>query len=140
MIVWELYAKTMDENAESPIDLVEFVGTMAKDLGQVDAVCEYDTWVSSDTDPAYVDAELPRDQYAKLTWGENYPRLQRVKAKYDPSNLFRYPQSVQPARYVCSTLSSSCQFSISYGGALLRDNLYCCILYQSQQEKEADPG
>lgn len=34
--------------------------------------------------------------YANLYWGDNLPRLQKVKAKYDPKNFFHYPQSVPP--------------------------------------------
>lgn len=30
-----------------------------------------------------------------LYWGENYPRLQRVKAAYDPTDFFRHRQSVR---------------------------------------------
>lgn len=29
-------------------------------------------------------------------WGENFKRLQKVKAKYDPENIFHHPQSVPP--------------------------------------------
>jgi hypothetical protein len=38
-VVWELYAKSLDEQAESPVDLVPFVKRMARDLGDPEAVC-----------------------------------------------------------------------------------------------------
>jgi FAD/FMN-containing dehydrogenase len=43
----------------------------------------------------YVDPTLPDWQQAY--YGANYPRLQRVKQHYAPDDVFRFPQSVQPA-------------------------------------------
>ena len=43
----------------------------------------------------YVDPALtnPQEQY----WGANYPRLQQIKAKWDPTDVFHNPQSVRAA-------------------------------------------
>lgn len=34
-------------------------------------------------------------------YGCNFERLTRVKAKYDPENIFRYPQSIPPVTECC---------------------------------------
>jgi hypothetical protein len=44
----------------------------------------------------YADTELSRDEAQKLYYGNNLPRLQKLKAKYDPMELFYYPQSIKP--------------------------------------------
>jgi len=43
----------------------------------------------------YADPDLAG--YPAAYWGANYPRLQQVKAGYDPGNLFTFPQAVRPA-------------------------------------------
>jgi len=44
----------------------------------------------------YADTELSRDAAQKLYYGSNLRQLQKLKAKYDPTELFYYPQSIQP--------------------------------------------
>ncbi len=41
----------------------------------------------------YADRRL--ENYGQDYWAGNYPRLQNVKAQYDPQNIFNHPQSVQ---------------------------------------------
>jgi FAD/FMN-containing dehydrogenase len=44
----------------------------------------------------YPNRGTPRGAYPQLYWGVNYERLRRVKAKYDPKNLFQFPQMIHP--------------------------------------------
>ncbi|KAK0657882.1 hypothetical protein B0T16DRAFT_425942 [Cercophora newfieldiana] len=44
----------------------------------------------------YADPTLDRATAQKLYYGSNLRRLQRLKAKYDPTELFYYPQSIEP--------------------------------------------
>ncbi len=47
---------------------------------------------------AYVNFMMDEGQdRVKATYGANYERLTQVKAKYDPGNLFRVNQNIQPA-------------------------------------------
>jgi len=47
---------------------------------------------------AYVNFMMEEgDERIQATFGLNYPRLARIKAKYDPENVFRVNQNIQPA-------------------------------------------
>jgi hypothetical protein len=48
---------------------------------------------------AYVNFMMDEGQdRVRATYGPNYQRLSEIKAQYDPSNVFRINQNIQPAR------------------------------------------
>ena len=48
---------------------------------------------------AYVNFMMDDEAAGRVqaTYGDNYPRLASIKAKYDPKNLFHVNQNIQPA-------------------------------------------
>jgi len=49
---------------------------------------------------AYVNFMMEEgDDRIKATYGENYERLRKVKAKYDPNNFFRVNQNIKPKKH-----------------------------------------
>jgi hypothetical protein len=47
---------------------------------------------------AYVNVpNIGQQEWETAYWGRNFDRLRRIKAKYDPHNIFQYEQSIPPA-------------------------------------------
>nr|I1SB12.2 RecName: Full=Carbohydrate oxidase; AltName: Full=Lactose oxidase; Short=LaO; Flags: Precursor [Microdochium nivale] len=46
----------------------------------------------------YADPRMDRDYATKVYYGENLARLQKLKAKFDPTDRFYYPQAVRPVK------------------------------------------
>lgn len=65
-----------------------------------------DGWVDTVTKPLarsdwgayanYADGRLPRAVAEEQYYGQHLPKLRRLKAKYDPKQLFYYPQAIEP--------------------------------------------
>lgn len=63
-------------------------------------------WVDAVTSPLapgdwgmyinYADSTLDRETAQRVYYGHNLRRLQQLKAKYDPTELFYYPLSIKP--------------------------------------------
>lgn len=50
------------------------------------------------TYPGYADRELPNESAQKYYWGNNLQRLQQIKRKWDPKDLFHNAHSVRTAK------------------------------------------
>ncbi|CAG8545765.1 463_t:CDS:2 [Ambispora leptoticha] len=81
---------------------VSLTGDTKKDKQLLDWIKSWDTKVRPFSDGSsyqgYVDADLTNPQEAYF--GSNLPRLQIIKAKYDPNNTFSNPQSANHGLHV----------------------------------------
>lgn len=55
-------------------------------------------WMSSGRYVNYMGDDEAGDQVAAAVYGVNYPRLQKLKAKYDPGNILHMNQNILPLR------------------------------------------
>nr|WP_201749152.1 BBE domain-containing protein [Micromonospora acroterricola] len=61
-------------------------------------IAEFSQALRPYVDGAYVNVpNIGMAEWETAYWGRNFPRLRKVKAKYDPHNVFQYEQSIPPA-------------------------------------------
>ncbi|EGG05209.1 uncharacterized protein MELLADRAFT_25025, partial [Melampsora larici-populina 98AG31] len=85
----QLYASTGSNKTAFPSDGFEFIDSMADSI----VTNNPKDWAGGYLN--YVDDKLADDVWPRFYYGEHYERLTQIKSKYDPQNLFRYPQAVQ---------------------------------------------
>ncbi|MEU7918632.1 FAD-binding oxidoreductase [Micromonospora zamorensis] len=63
-------------------------------------IAEFSQALRPYVDGAYVNVpNIGMAEWEEAYWGRNFPRLRKIKAKYDPHNVFQYEQSIPPATH-----------------------------------------
>ncbi|MEU4473294.1 FAD-binding oxidoreductase [Micromonospora sp. NPDC023888] len=63
-------------------------------------IAEFSLALRPYVDGAYVNVpNIGMAEWEEAYWGRNVPRLRKIKAKYDPHNVFQYEQSIPPATH-----------------------------------------
>ncbi|MEU7752555.1 FAD-binding oxidoreductase [Micromonospora sp. NPDC049171] len=63
-------------------------------------IAEFSLALRPYVDGAYVNVpNIGMAEWEEAYWGRNFPRLRKIKAKYDPHNVFQYEQSIPPATH-----------------------------------------
>ncbi len=61
-------------------------------------IAEFSQALRPYVDGAYVNVpNIGMQEWETAYWGANFDRLRKIKAKYDPHNVFQYEQSIPPA-------------------------------------------
>lgn len=82
---------TANWNASDPASVIAANRSWLNDLWQT-----LRPYANGEAYQNYIDPNLPTWQQAY--YGVNLPRLQQIKAAYDPNNFFHFAQSIPPAR------------------------------------------
>ena len=64
---------------------------------KIEALSRYYNAVSPHMGGFYTNLNEESESITRGNYGENYPRLSKLKAKYDPTNLFRLNANIRPA-------------------------------------------
>lgn len=88
--------------------LIQFYHFGADDLYPSDGIDIMRNWIQTTTATLqeddhgmyinYSDSQVDRGTAQKLYWGGNLERLRLLKDRFDPTELFYYPQSIEPAK------------------------------------------
>ncbi|MET7959007.1 FAD-binding oxidoreductase [Micromonospora zamorensis] len=63
-------------------------------------IAEFSQALRPYVDGAYVNVpNIGMAEWEKAYWGRNFTRLRKIKAEYDPHNVFQYEQSIPPATH-----------------------------------------
>ncbi|KAI1260444.1 Glucooligosaccharide oxidase [Xylariaceae sp. FL1019] len=105
--VWNADATSSSYAHRDKLYILQFFYRSTSDTIPQDAITMVDEWtaatISSMDQSAwgmyinYPDLSLNRTQAQQLYLGSSLPRLQQLKAKFDPTELFYYPISVNPS-------------------------------------------
>ena len=87
---WSMVIAAISDNPKHAADLKSWGRTYWKSIHPFNMEGAYVNFLMDDETEGRLQA----------TYGENYARLAMIKAKYDPDNLFRVNQNIQPAAVV----------------------------------------
>ncbi|KAM3457070.1 hypothetical protein NHJ6243_007943 [Beauveria neobassiana] len=79
------------------VGLLGVTDKMIKFLDGVQDIVQRGAPNAHTTYAGYINPELDRKVAQQFYWGDKLPRLQQIKKQYDPNNVFRNPQSIDPA-------------------------------------------